>query len=317
MTDERTTIETHIRTSIERHLLLPDAGRVVVAVSGGADSLCLLGVLDALCGPGRYWSRVDLLVAHLNHGLRGDIARADAEWVAACAAELGLPCVVGARDVAAQARHSRRGIEDAARRARYAFLRELAHAQGATRICVGHTRDDQAETLILRWLRGSALTGMTGMRPLNGDIARPLLDLRRTQTQRYCALRGWTPRTDASNADRRYRRNRIRHELLPTLERFNPNLVNTLTRNAQLLADDDAYLEELAADAWNQLAHLASSEEVLLDAAQLAGLPLALRRRVLRRAAYLLQGDEPALEARHIALLELLIAAPTPAHAVH
>jgi tRNA(Ile)-lysidine synthase len=310
-------IETVVRAAIERDRLLPAAGRVVVAVSSGADSLCLLGTLHALCGPGKAWPDIALVVAHLDHGLRGAAGQADAKWVVAHAARLGLPGRLGTADVTVLSRSTGEGVEAAARRARYAFLREVARAEAAERICVGHTRDDQVETLVLQWLRGSGLTGLGGMRPLAGDVARPLLDLARWQTEAYCEARGWTPRVDPTNADRRYRRNRVRHDLLPTLKEYNPNLAVTLARNARLLADDEDYLEERTADAWEAVVRVAPEGRVALDAHVLASLPAALRRRVLRRAAAQLVDGAPALEARHVAALEALVAPTAKGRALH
>jgi tRNA(Ile)-lysidine synthase len=185
---------------------------------------------------------------------------------------------------------------------------------------VGHTADDQAETLILNWLRGSGLTGLTGMRPLAGGIARPLLGLRRGDTHAYCASRGWQPRVDATNADDRFARNRVRHQLLPALKSFNSNLVPTLVRNAELLAEDESYLEATAADALEELAGSVTEDEVALDGARLLALPAALRRRVVRQAAALLMGgpaDGPSrLDARHIALVAALAATHSAGSAV-
>jgi tRNA(Ile)-lysidine synthase len=273
--------------------------------------------LDALCGPGRNWPEIALVVAHLDHGLRGAGGRTDAEWVAAHAARIGLPCRQGTADVAALARSAGQGIEAAGRHARYMFLRQVARDEGAARICVGHTRDDQVETLVMQWLRGSGLSGLGGMRPLAVDVARPLLNLTRRQTHAYCAARGWTPRVDPTNSDRRYRRNRVRHDLLPALEQYNPNLAATLARNARLLADDEDYLAEQAAEAWGVVAREVTEERVSLDARESAALPAPLRRRMLRRAAALLTGGAAALEARHIAVLERLIAQPAVGRTLH
>jgi tRNA(Ile)-lysidine synthase len=303
-------VEAAMRAAVERDDLLPAAGAVIAAVSGGADSLCLLGALAALCGPDGRWPRVELVAAHLDHGLRGDVARAEGAYVAERAADLGLRCHLGARDVAERARREHRSVEDAARRARYAFLREVARAEGAARICVGHTRDDQVETLVLHWLRGSALAGLAGMRPLAGDLARPLLDLTHADALAYCAARGWTPCEDPSNQDRRYLRNRVRHDLLPLLRTYNPRLDDTLLRNARALAADEAYLAAAADRAWAVLATVVTDDAVTLDGAALAALPGPQRRRVLVRAAARLTGGEPALEARHLALLEDLLARP-------
>jgi tRNA(Ile)-lysidine synthase len=314
---DRARIEGVVRAAIEGGRLLPDAGRVVVAVSGGADSLCLLGTLDTLCGAGRPWPWVELVVAHLDHGLRGAQGQADAQWVAALAGQLGLPFRLGAADVPALARRTHRGIEDTGRNARYTFLREVARAEGAQRICVGHTRDDQVETLIMQWLRGSGLRGLGGMRPLVGDLSRPLLDVTREATHAYCAARGWTPRDDPSNADRRYLRNRVRHDLLPALARYNPHLADTLVRNARVLADDEEYLAERTAVAWNEIVRESSRERVALEVGQLAAQPAALRHRVFRKAADWLAGGEPTLEARHVVLLEGLAARPREGSSIH
>lgn len=317
MRDEATQTEETVRSFIERHSLLTDEGPLVVAVSGGADSVCLLGILHSLCGAGRRWPGVSLVVAHLNHRLRGAAASEDAQWVARLAADLGIPCHTGERDVAALARESGHGIEDAGRRARYAFLRDVAREVGASRICTGHTRDDQVETLLMQWLRGSALSGLTGMRPLVGDVARPLLPLTRAQTHAYCAARGWRPREDPSNQDRRYWRNRVRHDLLPMLERENPNLRETLIRNAELLAADERYLDDRADESWRTIVQAASPGTLALDRAALKGLPAALRHRVFRRAAAILTAGEPRLEARHIRLLDDFVLRTDAGRALH
>jgi tRNA(Ile)-lysidine synthase len=285
-----------------RHKLLPRSGPVVVAVSGGADSLCLLGVLHELCGPGKRWPDVSLVVAHLDHGLRGEQGRADAEFVAALAAELGLPCHVGTRDVAALAQARKRGLEEAARRARYAFLREVAAEVGAERICVGHTRDDQVETLVMRWLRGSALTGLVGMRPLTGDIARPLLAVSRAATHAYCAARGWAPREDHSNTDRHFWRNRIRMDVIPLLRRENYNIDETLIRTAEVLAEDEGYMAAQARAAAEAATRESTPERVVFDRARLGALDIALLRRVVLAALIQVADRDTVFEARHIVL---------------
>ncbi len=286
-------------------------------------------------------------MGHLDHGLRGAAGAADALFVAAMAEELGLPFAAERADVAAQARAERRSMEDAARRARYAFLRRVAQESGAARICTGHTRDDQAETVILHFLRGSGLAGLAGMAPLEGDLARPLLDVARAETEAYCAARGWVPRQDATNADVRFARNRVRRELLPLLETYNPNVRATLARNAALIAADDAYLEVQANAAWDGVARVTGDagislqgelnhrrmsgtlsepespapssrrepatpailqpNAVALDLEALGALPPALRFRVYRRAVRVLSGENGGLEARHVALIERLL----------
>src|SRR5437660_7850858 len=220
---------------IEHHHLFPESASIIVAVSGAADSLCLLHVLNRLCGPGKRYPDLRLHAAHLNHKLRGKVSSEEAAYVAQLASAWGLPVTTGEIDVPALAGTERRSLEDAARSARYRFLREVAHGQP---IAVAHHADDQVETLLLHLLRGSGLTGMVGMLPQQQDIIRPLLEVRHAQTVAYCQEHGIEPLEDLSNADPRFVRNRIRHELLPLLESLNPGIHSTLLRNAEVIRVD-------------------------------------------------------------------------------
>src|SRR5579883_519026 len=210
-------VEGRVRAFVSEHRLLERGAVVVVAVSGGADSLCLLYVLAALSAD----LDLRLHVAHLDHALRPESA-GDAAFVACEACRLGLTCTSIRRDVPALARERRLSVESAARLARYAFLREVAAAQAATAIATGHTRDDQAETVLFHLIRGSGLAGLAGMRPRSGDIIRPLLPLSCRETEAYCAALGLTPRSDPSNMAPEYTRNRLRHEALPLLDSIQP-----------------------------------------------------------------------------------------------
>lgn len=289
---------------------------LVVAVSGGADSLCLLGALLDLRERRHPYAPGDLTVATFDHRLRGVEGEADIAWVAALAASLGLRCVAGVGDAHAFARERHLSLEDAARRLRYRFLRRVASEVNADRIAVAHTQDDQAETILLRLVRGAGLTGLAGMRPLRGDIARPLLTTTRAQTEAYCASRGWAPREDATNHDERFLRNRVRHRLLPVLESFNPRIRSALARMAGMLADDEEALDAATDQAWSQINAIQSPGKVTLDTASLSEQPRGLRRRLIRRAvAKLLATEQPneagetpttRLEEHHIALIERL-----------
>jgi tRNA(Ile)-lysidine synthase len=305
--EPRGKVERAVAAAVRRFRLWEPRARLVVAVSGGADSLCLLGALLALRARGASSAPGEFVVAHLDHGLRGGEGQADAAWVEAFAAEQGVRFIGEAIDVAAIARQERRSLEEAARSARYAFLRRVAADIEAARICVGHTRDDQAETILLHLLRGAGLSGLAGMAPLSEDIARPLLDLARADTVGYCKARGWRPREDRSNDDLRFARNRLRRELLPMLETYNPNLRETLARNARLIGEDHRYLDELA-NAIHRGAHVQRTDDaVCLPLDWLRAQPLALRRRLLREVAADLTGDGVSLEARHISQLDALI----------
>jgi len=247
--------------------LLPPRACVIVGVSGGADSLALLSALrDLAGGEGRRWR---LSVAHLHHGLRGE-ADADAEYVAELAAEWRLECDVERRDARQAARDSGRSVEDAARMLRYEFLAAVAARRSATHVAVGHHADDNAETVLYRILRGTHLRGLAGIpasRALAGcdaTLIRPLLASRREEVEAFCARRGLVPRIDATNADTRYRRNFIRHELLPLIrERLNPRADEALLR---LAAAADEAERLLAAQADRLLAEVEDDPAVLAAA---------------------------------------------------
>lgn len=313
--DVRRSVERAITQAVADHGLWSPGARLVVAISGGADSLCLLGALLALRDRRHPLAPGEMIVAHLDHGLRGDEGHEDSRFVERLSDELGVPCVTEVVDPSEHERRSGLSLEDWARRARYAFLRRVMAEHHAERIVTGHTRDDQAETILLHWLRGSGLAGLRGMAPLREGIARPLLAVTHRQSLAYCAARGWQPREDSSNRDPRFLRNRIRHELLPLLESYNPNMRELLVRNGELLADDEAWLEAQAQSAWSGVAdtrtpsipkgHLSGS--VRLFRGPLRDLPAALRHRVYRMAAHRLAGPGFTLEARHIAAIDRLL----------
>jgi tRNA(Ile)-lysidine synthase len=290
---------------IEQHRLLPAEGGVVVAVSGGADSLCLLHILRRLCGgrATRYPS-VRLHVAHLNHLLRGDAGAADALYVAQLAADWGLPVTIGAIDVPALAREEKRSLEEAARVARYRFLRALA---GGGRIAVAHHADDQVETILLHWLRGAGQASTAGMPPRQGDLIRPLLSARREEIALYCQQHALQPRQDASNGEARFLRNRVRHELLPVLESLQPAMRTIVLRNAEVARVDAQWIEAQVDDAWPAAvaSELAASSRLNVDA--LLSLPPSIQRHLLRRVTAGFCGGQSPLELRHYILIEQLL----------
>ncbi|MBA2679497.1 MAG: tRNA lysidine(34) synthetase TilS, partial [Ktedonobacteraceae bacterium] len=299
----------NIITTIEERRLIPEHGRIVVAVSGGTDSLCLLHLLHRLCGPGKRYPDVQLCVAHLDHQLRGEASEQDAVQVARLAEDWGLPVVLGKVDVSALARRERRSLEDAARVARYRFLREVAHGDP---IAVAHHLDDQVETLLLHWLRGGGLASMVGLQPRQQDIIRPLLSFTHAQTLAYCVEHRLPVLEDASNSDTRFLRNRIRHELVPLLETLNPGFRETLLRNADIMQVDFAWIEEQVALRWSEVVESVEEDEhepaFQLRVHALLALPLSLQRHLLRSLTARLSAGQSPLELRHYRLIEDLLA---------
>ena len=293
-----------IAAFIDRHHLLPPGGTVIVAVSGGADSLCLLHLLHQLCGPGKRYPAIHLHAAHLNHQLRGAASEQDAAAVASMVSAWGLPFTGGAIDVPALARAEHRSIEEAARLARYRFLREVARGE---LIAVAHHADDQVETLLLHYLRGSGLAGMVGMQPRQRDIIRPLLDFTHAQTVAYCQQHSIEPLEDLSNADPAYTRNRIRHQLLPLMESINPGFRATLLRSAAVMRSDFDYIEAQVDAVWSQVILSGQEDAIVLQLEELAALPENLQRHLVRRVTAQLCGGQSPLEPRHYALIEQLL----------
>jgi tRNA(Ile)-lysidine synthase len=226
---------------------------VLVAVSGGADSTALLLALDELLKSARL--DVRLTVAHMNHGLRGERGAEDARWVMEQSRSLGYKVVVGNAALKERAGALRDNLEQAARRARYEFLAWAARETGARAVLAAHTLDDQAETVLLRLLRGSGAEGLGGIRPervLEGAggalLLRPLVGwARRADTESFCLAHGVEARADEMNTDESFARVRVRRRLLPLLETFNPRVVETLARTADLLGEDARALEVEAA----------------------------------------------------------------------
>ena len=270
----------HVLRTLRAHQMVARGGRVLVALSGGRDSVALLHILRELEQQG------ELTVAgvgHFNHRLRGAAADDDEQFCRELAAALGLPVEIGSADVRAFAARQRRSIEDAARAARYAFLEEAADRVGADAIAVGHSRDDQAETFLLRLLRGAGPRGLAGIRPRAGRVIRPLIEIPREQLRAYVAERGLAFREDASNADVRIPRNRVRHELLPVLRGFSPAVVQILAREAGIARRDEEFLGRAAVDLAERIV-LPSKSGFELDAAALRELHPALGARVVREA---------------------------------
>lgn len=258
----------------------PLEGRLVLAgLSGGADSVALLDVLQTLGGEMGF----RLAAGHLDHGLR-DGSSGDAAFCAALCADRGLPFRAATSDVRARAARDRGGLEQAARAERHAFLLRLKQELGADWVALAHTRDDQVETLLLRLLRGSGRTGLAAMRPVRGPFVRPLLEVTRAEVEAHLRGRAIAWREDPSNADPAFLRNRVRHELLPYLRRrFNPSVDTALARTAALVADEADVLADASSAVWAKAAREDAAGVVLARPALAEAAP-ALARMVVRRA---------------------------------
>ena len=304
-----------VEREVESVLRGPAAGAssLVVAVSGGPDSMALLHALLHL----RDRLGLSLRGAHLDHGLRGEAGAADGALVAQAFGDAGVPCAVEKADVAAYRAARRLSMEQAAREVRYSFLARVCREHGADAVALGHTSDDQVETVLMHIVRGSGLTGLRGMkacssRPVDGAevrFARPLLGLSRADTEAYCRALGLEPRMDESNRSPEFTRNRIRNELLPVLEELNPGVRDALLRLSTAAARDLAYLDAEADRVWAGAAEVGEGR-VALGRRAIRRLAPALRTHVLRRAVGAVKGDLDGIHLRHVDDMSRLLGGP-------
>lgn len=273
---------------------------LLVGVSGGPDSVCLLHVLGRL----RSELGLALRVAHVNHMLRGPESDADALYVEGLARSLHIPAVVERRD--AEAHRAARGcsLEEAAREVRYCFFADLGGP-----IATGHTADDQVETVLMHIVRGAGLNGLVGLRPASTwrsafgqacvRVVRPLLEVTRAETEAYCADHGLKPRLDSTNRSLSPLRNRIRLELLPLIRGYNPDIDDALRRLSLVSADEVSWLDDEVSRAWDAVV-TAREEGLIIDTTTLLRLPLAVQRHLVRRALAEGLGDVRDIESVHI-----------------
>lgn len=267
-----------VRKTITQFHMFPPGAKLIVGLSGGADSVALLHLLHRWQEEA-HWQ---ITAVHIHHGLRGKEADEDARFAEEFCASLGIPCVVKRYDVAKEAKLRRLGEEETGRILRYAAFREAAGGEG--RIAVAHHRKDQAETVLMRLCRGTGLTGLTGMSPVRGDICRPLLFCDREEIEQYCRENHLTWREDATNQQEKYTRNKLRLRVLPLLEEINPKAVTHIAETAALLAEDEDFLEQQAEAFFAQGKLPSAGEEIHLSREKLNALHPAMRRRVLRKA---------------------------------
>ncbi len=305
MRDEKRkeSLEARVLRFIREQRLVTSGETLVIGVSGGPDSICLLHTLVNL----RETLSIHLHIAHLDHALRGEESTADARYVATLAEKLGIPATIVKEDVRAYQAEKRLTLEEAAREVRYSFLARVAESVRAGRVVVGHTRDDNIETILLHIIRGTGTRGLRGLLPVSPwpyprtstTLVRPLLPVSREETLAYCRQHNLAPRLDTSNLSLSPLRNRVRLELLPILEGYNPRIREALLRTARIAGDDLAYLDMETALTWAEVARM-EGDAVIIDRQGFLRQPPALQRNLLRMAVEAKLGTLKDIEARHI-----------------
>lgn len=316
MPEKQEPLEQGVFAYISKHGLVSAGERLAVAVSGGADSVCLLHILAQR----QRELGVELHAVHLNHQLRGAESDWDATYVSDLARHLDIPATIERRDVAAYRNQKGCSLEEAAREERYSFLAKVARATGAVKIVLGHTRDDQIETIMMHLLRGTGLAGLRGLQPRSllqygedrgrMEIVRPLLEVTRQETSSYCWRSHLEPRSDSSNESLSFLRNRVRLELLPILKSYNPSIDKALLRLATVASDDVAFIEEQASGLWHEVAK-EESGAIYLDVNRMTSLPRAMQKYIFRLSIAQLQGSLKDVEANHIEAMMNLLSRPS------
>jgi len=315
MKRKQTNFIASVRTTICRYDMLRSGDTVLVAVSGGPDSVALLHAMIAIRPD---WS-LRLAVAHLNHGLRKGPAEREAAFVKTLSESYGLSCEIGFEDVKPFSKKRHLSIQEGAREARYRFFRKVAAKFDAQKIALGHQADDNAESVLMHLLRGTGPRGLTGIPPVREDrFIRPLIETPRAQILKFLQQRGYPYTIDQSNFDPKYLRNRIRHKLMPFLKKhFSTDCGPALNRLALIMRDEETFWESAVAEAMNSVATDTGNTSIILKASGLAALHPALARRLVRHVVARLTGTLKRTRLDHVEFVLALARSPRFAGTLH
>ncbi len=286
--------------TIKKHSLIQKDDGIVVAVSGGPDSVCLLHLLWTI----REKYSLKLFAVHLNHQFRGVEAQRDAEYVRNLCNALNIPIFIYTEDVTAYAQKNRMTPEEAGRELRYKYFHEILNKKNAQRIAVAQNMNDQAETVLMRLMRGTGIDGLGAIEYKRDDIIiRPLLDIERHEIEKYCEYNKLNPRIDKTNLEAVYTRNRIRLELIPYIEKhFNKNIKSTLCRTANLLKEDSDFINLSTDEFYNKIVR-ESNKEIRIDRKKFEKCHIAIKNRIIRKGMKSVSGKLRDVESRHIEII--------------
>jgi tRNA(Ile)-lysidine synthase len=289
--------------TIHENSMLAYGSRILVGVSGGPDSVALLHVLIELAETFGY----EVGVAHLNHGMRGESANRDADFVESLAKKRNVPYCGERIDLFEICKHTGKGLEEAGRDARYEFFGKTADRFGYDRIAVGHHLEDDAELILMNIIRGSGPTGMAGIAPVRGRIVRPLIDCSRGEIMSFLRSEKIEYVHDRTNDDTRFHRNHVRHYLIPALERYNPRVVENLHRLGRISALENEWAEGLVAPVFDGAAAARENGRLVIDISRITACHPAVKRRVVRKAVFEVKGDLKRIGFGHIdAVMDLI-----------
>lgn len=283
-------MENKIKQTIKKYNLIEKNDKVLVAVSGGPDSLSLLNILHDL--------GYNLCVAHVNHGLREN-AKIDEEFVKKFCKEKNIPCFV--KKINLKDNLNGMSTEEAGRKERYDFFEKVLKEQGCTKIATAHNSNDNVETVIMNMIRGSGLSGLKGIEPIRANIIRPLIETSRKEIEEYCEEKKLNPRHDESNDETMYTRNKVRIELIPYIEKnINSNVINNITRMSKIISDEERFILEMVENAYNDIVLKEDEGHVICSLKIFNKLDIVLKRRLILKMIIKVLGNAKDIEKVHV-----------------
>ena len=289
-------MENFVLDYIKKNNLIRENDKILVAVSGGPDSICLLNILYNI----KERLKIELYVAHVNHLIRKE-AKSDAEFVKEFCDSKNIEFFYKECDVKEKAQTEKISTEEAGRNARYEFFEEIANKYNINKIAIGHNKNDLAETLIMNILRGTGTQGLKAILNKNGKYIRPLLDVDREKIEEYCEKNNLKPRIDLTNFENNYTRNKIRNIVIPYVKKeFNPNIVETLTRLSQIVTEEQDFINLEVEKAYKKILLSEESENIKISGKKFVEIHTAIQKRTILHIINRLFGNTKQIEKKHI-----------------
>lgn len=270
-------LEEKVLNTIKKYKLIESGDKIVIGVSGGPDSICLLNVLNKL----KLDLNFQIVVAHINHMIRKE-ADSETEYVKNFCKTIGVECFVKKIDVIKLAEENKAGTEETGRNVRYNFFREIKEKTNANKIATAHNSNDNSETVLMNIIRGSGSSGLKGIEPIRNDLIRPIIECNRDEIENYCNILNLNPKFDKSNEENIYTRNKVRNLLIPYIkENFNPNIIETINRLSVLLREENNYLDEVTKEEYNKLLLMKDENQIILNLKSFNVLSKVIKSRII------------------------------------
>ena len=297
MTERGNMLEDKVLNTIKRYEQIKSGDTIVVGVSGGPDSICLLNVLKNLQNE----LKINIVVAHINHMIRKE-ADSETEFVQDFCEQRDIKCFVKKADVLQIAKEKKLGTEEVGRKIRYDFFEEVKNLVGGNKIATAHNANDNAETVLMNFLRGSGSTGLKGIEPIRDNkLIRPIIECTRQEIEQYCNEKGLNPKYDKTNQENIYTRNKIRNMLIPYIqENFNPNIIETINRMSNLIATDEMYFKSIVKQSYKETFISRTEKEIILDLKKFNVLEKVIKSRLIIYTINELLGTTNGIEKIHI-----------------